>query len=312
MRAGGGLRQLLRQALLPVDYLSLCMKGENGALYLGLSGGKGQAIDLPYLLIARALRRPIFVHHHSFAYIDRPSFLSGLVFRAARRGVHIVLSQSMGAALAARYKLKASQIRVVSNAGVFPPSGEVVEPSSDSGPIRIGFLSNITFEKGFVEYFEVLKELARRGVDYRAGIAGPIAPEAQQAFDALLASSVATSYVGPVYGAAKDSFLSGLDVLLFPTKYANEAEPLVIHEALRQGVHVIATNRGAIAEILENGAGRACDQGGFVADAADYVQGFSVDRGALNQARKRSIEQSRRMRTLAESNLSAVLAEITA
>jgi len=46
-----------------------------------------------------------------------------------------------------------------------------------------------------------------------------------------------------------------VDVLLFPTDYANEAEPLVIHEAIRSGAHVIACERGAIPDILSNGAG---------------------------------------------------------
>jgi glycosyltransferase involved in cell wall biosynthesis len=50
---------------------------------------------------------------------------------------------------------------------------------------------------------------------------------------------------------------------LFPTKYVNEADPLVIHEALRNGVYVIACERGAIAETLGHGAGLAVPHEGF-------------------------------------------------
>ena len=46
----------------------------------------------------------------------------------------------------------------------------------------LGFLSNITFEKGFVEFFEVLSELKKRGVAYQAVIAGPVGPDAWQDF----------------------------------------------------------------------------------------------------------------------------------
>jgi glycosyltransferase involved in cell wall biosynthesis len=66
----------------------------------------------------------------------------------------------------------------------------------------------------------------------------------------------ALDYRGAVHGDAKTTFFHDIDVLLFPTRYANEAQPLVVLEAMAHGVPVIAAARGCIAENI-NGAGVA-------------------------------------------------------
>lgn len=43
------------------------------------------------------------------------------------------------------------------------------------------------------------------------------------------------------------------DVLLLPSYYGNEAQPLVVLEAMNAGVPVIATRHGGIPEIIEHG-----------------------------------------------------------
>ena len=76
-------------------------------LYLALSGGRGQFIDLIYVLISRRLfRRPIFVHHHSFVYINSPSWLNRCFFALVRNATHIALSPNMGQALRAGIRLE--------------------------------------------------------------------------------------------------------------------------------------------------------------------------------------------------------------
>ncbi len=92
--------------------------------------------------------------------------------------------------------------------------------------------------------------------------------------------------MGPLYGAQKEQFYRQLDVFLFPTNYANEAEPLVIYEAMRQGVHVIACDRGSIAEMLGNGAGLAVAREEIVESAAARLAQFSDDRDALADAKR--------------------------
>jgi glycosyltransferase involved in cell wall biosynthesis len=127
----------------------------------------------------------------------------------------------------------------------------------------------------------------------------------------LLATAKHTSHLGPIYGETKERFYQHLDILLFPTKYANEAEPLVIHEALRNGIHVIACDRGAIAELLQNGAGFAFKEDTFVNCAVTQIRLLSADRAALAHARRASFVQSQRINHEARRDLATLLMDIS-
>jgi len=311
-RGGKHFGAALRQLIKPWRYLAWCMKNPGGELYLALSGGLGQILDWPYVLMARLFGQQVFVHHHSFAYINAPSVLNRMFFKVLRQQTHIVLSDRMGSELTRIYRLNAAKVRVVSNAAFF---GEVARltrslPKAEV-PIRLGYLSNISLEKGVVEFFAVLAELTRIGIEFRAQIAGPVDSAAQSTFDRLLAAAVCTQYVGPVYGPAKEDFYGNLDVLLFPSDYANEAEPLVIHEAIRNGVHVIACERGAVADILSNQAGVVAVKAAFVHTAVSHIGNFSSNRHELQRAQRSSLDQAARMREGAREKLESLVDEIS-
>ena len=97
---------------------------------------------------------------------------------------------------------------------------------------------------------------------------------------------------------------------VFPTNYANEAEPLVIYEAMRQGVHVIACDRGSIAEMLCNGAGLAFSSERIVESATAQIAKFDRDRPALLAAKRRSMLQARRVRCASKLALENLLASM--
>ena len=61
------------------------------------------------------------------------------------------------------------------------------------------------------------------------------------------------NYWGRRYGGEKDMFWKDADIFVFPTYYHNECFPLVILEAMEQGVPVISTNEGGIPDIIDNG-----------------------------------------------------------
>jgi glycosyltransferase involved in cell wall biosynthesis len=303
----------LRQLLRPFAYLVWSIRNPTGNLYLALSGGIGQIIDWPYVLMGRLLGRRIFVHHHSFAYITSPSLLNRLLFASLRRQVHVVLSVRMGQELVRIYGLELAKVRVISNAAFFAALTQPIErPYNTDARISLGYLSNISVEKGIVEFFAVLAELDRAGVAYQAQVAGPIAPDAQALFSELFAASRNTTYCGAIYGDTKDDFYKSVDVLLFPTDYANEAEPLVIHEAIRSGAHVIACERGAIPDVLSNGAGLVVPKAVFTASAVSLIRKLHADRLELQRAQRASLEQARRTCDSAATHLAAFVDEIVA
>lgn len=291
-------------------YLALCLRHRDVVLYIALSGGFGQIYDGVYVFVSKVFRRPVVVHHHSFGYITGPNRLNRCIFAMLRNDVHIVLSIGMGQRLAEIYDLDPHKIKVISNAAFYPAAPEVCASAVSRMPLQIGFISNITWEKGIGEFFAVLDQLRADRVIFQARIAGPVDPSIKTQFDRLLASTPEARYVGPVYGEAKSRFYDALDVLLFPTKYVNEAEPLVIHEALRSAVTVIAIDRGAIAEILQDTGGCSFREDQYVQSAFELLRQFSIDRALLARSQRSSREHSSRMREVAVAELERLMSSI--
>lgn len=219
-------------------------------LYLALSGGRRQILDLAFLLLARVAGAATFIHHHSFAYINKTSWLTRAVVRVNPAATHIVLGPKMGQGLEAVYG--PMRTHIVSNAifaGVKPAS----QREAHEG-ITLGFMSNITAEKGVFEFLDVCREATARGLPIRGVLAGPLVGEIAAEFNAAIVDLPNVEYIGPVYGEQKAAFFHRVDYFLFPTKYRNEAEPVVLLEALSNGIPVISRDRGCIADML-TGAG---------------------------------------------------------
>lgn len=252
------------------------------ALYAGISGGMGQLLDLPFFLLARLASLPIFVHHHSFAYLNAPSWLSRIVFLVLRNANHIVLCTDMGTKLCETYAISPSHTSVLSNSAFIPTlaadrkvAGRV---HSQRHTVTIGFLSNITEEKGIFEFFDVIQRANEMNIDIAAYIAGPVSHEVRLRFDEALSSASNTTHVGAVYGHDKIKFLQQLDLLLFPTKYVNEAEPVTIFEALQCGVEVMAIQRGCICNMLPQQCGNVVEQRHFCNSALKRIIALSRSR----------------------------------
>lgn len=228
-------------------------KSASDGVYMGLSGGMGQWLDLPFVLFARLRGVPIHVHHHSFAYINQPSRLTRLALAVMGNAAqHIVLCDAMGSLLQERYHLQPDSVHTLSNIAFMQPgSAHPGEQISSNKTLTLGYLSNITEAKGIFEFFSAVAACQKNGIKVRGIVAGPVAAELRQRFEsALSACNGSVKHLGAVYGKDKASFYAKLDLMLFPTKYENEAEPVTILEALQAGVPVVAAARGCIAGML--------------------------------------------------------------
>ena len=235
------------------------------ALYMSVAGGLGQFYDLTFSLMARIRHLRLVLHHHSYAYLDRPSWLTSLLLAAAGRdALHVVLSPGMGASLHSGYP-RAESILVISNAALILGANPVfVTPKSRLA--CLGFLGNIATEKGVHDFLDVCAAVQKEGLTVSAKMAGPFQDKnVEQAVRQRLLGLPNVEYIGPQFGADKERFYANIDLLLFPTRYLNEAEPLTIHEAMSAGVPVIAYGRGAIPEMLTPACGLA------VPVASDFV-----------------------------------------
>jgi glycosyltransferase involved in cell wall biosynthesis len=246
---------------------------QRSRVYVGLSGGMRQAIDLVFIAIGRLGGAGLYVHHHSFAYLNQPTSLARICMRlSGRAATHIVLCSGMKAALQRQYKA-ARNVEVMSNAGL---KSVRLEFRNRTAIQTIGYLGALTAEKGILEFLSTAAKLAQSHHDLRFRIAGPCDDVTIR--EKLAASSNAYScieYVGPVYANNKLEFIESLDVLLFPSSYSNEAEPLVILEAMSSGIPVIGWERGCIGEMLTwgNSEPHAIQQGeSFAAQAVAKIE----------------------------------------
>lgn len=289
-----GFRYHLGRAVRHVEAVICTAKARKHAraLYLSLPAGLGMVYSVPVLLTARAFGYEIFLHHHSYAYIVNRNFLASLTFRSAgKRHKSIVLSDEMGDELRDRYRSIAAT-RTLSNAWLVKDCPARVPVA---GPRRvIGHLSNLCLEKGIDTVIDVFDRLAFTEGGWTLHIAGPFADSAAEALveEAVRRHRGQVTYHGPIYGAAKDSFFREIDAFLFPSRYVNEAEPVVLDEALAAGCGIVATRIGcsnesnfgkAAVELLHRGA--SADE--YVIALLDLAQRRELSVEAQNEHRSR-------------------------
>ncbi len=267
----------------------------DGAVYLSVSGGVGQIYELLFILTARVFGWRTILHHHSYAYLDHSRFLTRCLIRTAGiSGTHVVLCEAMGAQLKKCYQ-GVHDIAVLSNISFierqYSGTGSV-----KTGLCRVGFLSNISESKGIIDFLDVAEKLENSPAELEFFIAGVFAnKEVEERVIARLKNLKKTNYLGPLYGEEKREFFGTIDILLFPTKYFNEAEPVTIYEALCSGVPVIARGRGCIASILNSDYGLVIDpQGDFVSLAVNKILIWYESPDVFSAASEAALEYAER------------------
>ena len=227
------------------------------ACYMCAAAGYGILYDIVLVAIARLLGTPVFLHHRSFRYIDRPSRLMALeTSLGGTRMTHVFLCETMASIFMRRYPA-ATRHLIVSNAFYNPPAPAPQEREPRT-PLRIGLLSNLCHEKGLTDFLDLLEKGLAEGLPLYGILAGaPFYPAARRTIeDALARLPGKLEWRGPITDeGAKEEFFRDIDVFIFPTRYANEAQPIVVFESLSRGLPTIAFNRGCIPSDLDESCG---------------------------------------------------------
>jgi glycosyltransferase involved in cell wall biosynthesis len=247
-------------------------------LYTVANSGGGLYYNLLVTAIARVLNFQCFLHHHVFAYINRPDWRMRLLLAiTGESGVQVFLAPEMQSRFEAVYGRK-SPGYVLSNIFIVPPAPLSTPASTGLQPregLTLGHLSNLTMEKGLGRVIATFELLISRSQNVRLILAGPVAgkEEKQLIARAIKDYGDKIEYRGAVYGDDKAAFFNAIDVFLFPTAYKNEAQPLVIAEALCFSKPVIAFALACIPSLIGAGGGVAvpCDQD-FAEAAAGRIQ----------------------------------------
>lgn len=118
---------------------------------------------------------------------------------------------------------------------------------------RILFISNMIEEKGAMDALKVAENLVNK-IKFKMIFAGPWNDDNfKKKWENYLKEKKLENYceyVGPKYGEDKDKLFESSDILIFPTSYKNESFPVVVLEAFRAGIPVVAYDNGAIKEMI--------------------------------------------------------------
>lgn len=306
------LGRLAKTAAALLTLISARIKGAR-TLYMPCDGGSGLAFNVLLAAGARLLRYELWTHHHSFAYLNRRSGLMAAFLRLSPPGTrHLILCERMEALLATLYPrdwlASGSKAIVLSNAFM---TAAAEGTGRRAGFIVIGHLSNLTEDKGALRFLDLFARLRRRGLPVLGKIAGPAHdPKVSAAIQATAAEFPDVfQWLGPLYGPDKDAFYESVDVFVFPSSYANEAQPLVLLEALAKGAAILTTDRGCMGCDHEGSPGAVFTEADFDDQAELWIESLatSPDRTKLAE------EAARRFADLkqdADRSLSEVLDSI--
>lgn len=155
-----------------------------------------------------------------------------------------------------------------------------------SGCLRLLYLSALLQSKGLLVLLEALSKLLQCRKDLRCIVAGGWGKDSEvmrRRTEKMLSNRYLeefVSLVGPVEGADKLNLFASADLFVFPT--LADSYGIVLLEAMRAGLPIVATRVGAIPEILIEGANGLLCEAGNPEDLAEKIL-FLMERPALRQ-----------------------------
>lgn len=247
------------------------------SVYISLNSNKGLILNILLVIAARLKGSALYLHYHAYDHIRRQSkVLYWLTKLAGKDACHIVLGETMAKDLRECTDFEIDTY-IVNNSKLIQLNSFPQQQRDKY--IKIGHLSNLTQEKGLTDSIDTLIYL-NKYFPVKLFLAGPAASEyvKEEIARARQALGENLEYLGPLYGKDKDNFYSEIDYFIFPSQYKNEAEPLVVLEALSAGVPVIASQIGCITDDIgySGGISLSIDEA-FKSNVKDYLNQIEKD-----------------------------------
>ncbi len=238
-------------------------------------------------------RARIVISLHGSLFMRWPvSSLNARLFRflLRRAGTVTVLGERQRERLS-MLGIDPASVEIVINSCAMRPMGsaqlsrKLARVSGPGAPLKILHLSSLIATKGFPEYLEALEIIARKGtIRIDAVLCGKVtASEFQDRFPSAAAAerwieetvaginrsdTVRVRWVRGAVGAEKEKLFGESEIFVLPTRYAVEAQPIVLLEAMAAGCAIVTTRVGEIPTILDErsaiflGAGSAAEIAG--------------------------------------------------
>jgi len=209
--------------------------------------------DCVFVFILKLFRKKIVFHLHGKGIKNNldSSFKRFLYRNVFKNCSIIVLAESL------KYDIEsiAENCNIYTLANGLPGPDQTCNSKNQSAFPELLFLSNIEITKGVFTLLDSLEILKKNRIEFKAVFAGGLVKSISLLdFERQIETKELkdfVSYVGPVYGEDKSKILNKADVFVFPTY--NDCFPLVILEAMQDGLPVVSTFEGAIPDIVDDG-----------------------------------------------------------
>ena len=141
------------------------------------------------------------------------------------------------------------------------PNGIPIEAQNENikaenSTLKLLFLSNMMKAKGVYDLLEACVILKQKSYNFRCDFVGKWADITEASFlnhvNECQIDDIVEAH-GAKYGEDKSDYFNNTDIFIFPTFYENECFPLVLLEAMQNGLPIVTTNEGGIPDIVDDG-----------------------------------------------------------
>lgn len=233
------------------------VRSEGVVMYLQLGQSRAAMYrDFLFTMLAKALRWPLVVHIHGGGYrniYDNADPITRVLARWTLRRARRVLILSDALRPMVDGLVSHAAVGIVENGVAVPQAG--VGAKQQGGKLRILFLSNLYESKGYLVVLSCARLCHEEGLDYEFTLAGALTEETPvHPVDFIERHNLSNvRYVGVALGREKEGLLLQHNVMVLPTAYPYEGQPIAVLEGLAYGLCVVATGVGAISATIVNG-----------------------------------------------------------
>ena len=214
--------------------------------------------------IRRDQRIVAVVHWGNFHFLFESGMMSATACRLVDRvDKFVFLSQGLSNQCASAIPEEKRVVipNTIDDVTVLPEKDVAAKRRERAGrdKLNVLFVGHMMPSKGYLDTLEAVRLLAARSVPVKAHFAGGWMKQADRGAFLARVTSHNMEHIVLHQGAVSDrqamrTLHRNADVLVLPTYYRNEAQPLAIIEALNAGTPVVSTAYRAIPDMVENGA----------------------------------------------------------
>ncbi|MBN1116060.1 MAG: glycosyltransferase family 4 protein [Bacteroidales bacterium] len=212
--------------------------------------GIGFFRDALYLLVIKCFKKKVLLHLDNRGILNHTNNkIRRWLYNITLRNTNIIhLSEKLVETELVPLKLRNLNYFVVPNA--VKEVKYTYDNKQDKDIVDILFLSNLMPQKGIFIAIDIFKDLYEKHQHIRLHIIGQPVKRVPVRIPEKISKNVV--FHGALFGYEKYKILSNADIFIFPSFFGEECMPLSIIEAMQFELPVIATNNGAVNELIQH------------------------------------------------------------